>query len=179
MDKNDPLLSEALELIHKEGLKKILRNIGNSKVIAINALTISDKAEVMAEKLKAYWSNEKVGVINIGGEEEHISKELKAAQEAYDRIICLATPLQFSHDGIAVSEYVDCSFLHFNLGRIKSTADERIIATYAKEVANHQGFILSELLPEYMDSYIGELPKRRNRFRRVIKKLANRDLSWS
>ena len=35
--KNDPTLSEALGLIHKEGIKKISRAIGKSKVISLCA----------------------------------------------------------------------------------------------------------------------------------------------
>ncbi|WP_462251652.1 GumC family protein [Ekhidna sp.] len=178
-DSKDSILSEALDLIHTEGLKKISRAVGESKVVAINALTLSDKADALIEGLKAYWSNENVGVLNLSGEKEEIEKEVNSASKKYDRVICLSTPLQFSHDGINAAEIADCSFLHFNLGRIKSVADERIIRTYSEEVTNNQGFILSELLPEYMDSYIGELPKRRNKIRKIIKKLVNRDLSWS
>ena len=142
-------------------------------------MTISDKADSMVEGLKNYWSKENVVVLQLSGEKEDIVKEIKAARKSYDRVICLSTPLQFSHDGITTAEIADCSFLHFNLGRIKSVADERIINTYSAEISNNQGFILSDLLPEYMDSYIGELPKQRNQFRRIIKKLINRDLSWS
>ncbi|MEM6523407.1 MAG: hypothetical protein AAF693_06440 [Bacteroidota bacterium] len=178
-DKNDPVLSEALELISNESLKKIIRAIRKSKVITINALTSSDKADELVKELKIYWRNEKVEVLRLCGDQEDIAKAIDVARKKYDRVICLATPLQFSHDGITATEIAECSFLHFNLGRIKSVADERIISTYLSEVSNNQGFILSRLLPEYMDSYIGELPKRRNKFRKVIKKLVNRDLSWS
>lgn len=178
-DKNDPILSEALSLIHKESIKKIARAIGKSKVIAINELTLSDKADALLEELQSFWSKEKIGVIKVNGEKDEIADAISNAKKSHDRVICLSTPLQFSHDGITAAEYADCSFLHFNLGRIKSVADARIISTYANEVFNNQGFILSELLPEYMDSYIGELPKQRNRIRILIKKLVNRDLSWS
>lgn len=178
-DKSDPILSEALGLIHKEGIKKIVRSIGKSKVIAINELTLSDKADALVEELQSFWSKEKVGIVEVNGEKDEIAETIDNAKKSHHRVICLSTPLQFSHDGITAAEHADCSFLHFRLGRIKSVADARIISTYSNEVSNNQGFILSELLPEYMDSYIGELPKRRNKIRRLIKKLVNRDLSWS
>ncbi|MBC6426102.1 MAG: hypothetical protein GDA51_06470 [Ekhidna sp.] len=176
---NDPLLSEALGMIYKEGLKKISRAIGKSKVISINSLTTSDRFDDLIEGLKEYWANENISILTFNGEKEKVAEEVEASLKTHDRVICLATPLQFSHDGINAAEIAECSFLHFNLGRIKSIADDRIIKDYENEVENNKGFILSELLPEYMDSYIGELPKRRSKFRRAIKKLINRDLSWS
>ena len=177
--KNDPTLSEALSLIHKEGIKKISRVIGKSKVISINALSISDKADALVECLKTYWPKEKVAVLQLNGEKAEIAAKVKEAKKNNDRIICLSVPLQFSDDGFNTAELAECSFLHFNLGRIKTVADDRIIGVYTKEVSNNKGFVLSQLLPEYMDSYIGEIPKRRNKLRRLIKKLVNRDLSWS
>ena len=166
-------------MIHKEGIKKILRAIGKSKVISINVLSISDKADALVECLKSHWLKEKVEVLHLNGEKDEITAEVKAAKKNNDRVICLSVPLQFSDDGLSAAELAECSFLHFNLGRIKTVADQRIIRTYPNEVTNNKGFVLSELLPEYMDSYIGELPKRRNKFRRLMKKLINRDLSWS
>lgn len=176
---NDPVLSKALSLIFKESIKKITGTIDDCKVIAINSIAASDHPEKLIEGLGAHWAKEKTCVLNLSGDKNEIVKQIEKAKKAYDRIICLANPLQFSHDGINAAIHADCSFLHFNLGRIKSIADERMINNYVQEVKNHKGFILSELLPEYMDTYIGELPKRRNRFRVMIKKLVNRDLSWT
>ena len=175
----DPLLKQTLDTLYKEGIKKISCVIGKSKTISINSLTVSDTADHLVEALQAYWSNEKVGVLTLDGEKEQIAKEIKASLKAYDRLICLATPLQFSHDGINIANVADCSILHFNLGRIKSIADDRIIRNFDSEVENSNGYVLSELLPEYMDTFIGEVPKRRNLIRRIIKKLVNRDFSWS
>ncbi len=177
-DQKDPILSEALSLIQREGLKKISKAIGTSKVIALNALTLGDKVDVLAKELKAHWPKEDIVILHLSGDPDQLTEELNKARLRYDRVICITPPLQFSDDGINVAEMADCSFLHFTLGRIKSVADERIVNTYAKEVVNNRGFILSNLLPEYMDSYIGELPKRRNRIRRIIKKILHRDLSW-
>lgn len=177
--KKDALLSETLAVIKEEGLKKISRVIGKSKVISINVLTISDKAEILAESLKSYWSKDKVAVLHLKGEKDDLRIEVDNALKTHDRVICLSIPLQFSYDGLNAAEIAECNFLHFTLGRIKSSADERITGTYLNDVTNYKGFILSELQPEYMDSYIGEVPKRRNKFRRLIKKLVNRDLSWS
>ncbi|NQZ78813.1 MAG: hypothetical protein HRT61_22265, partial [Ekhidna sp.] len=126
-----------------------------------------------------FWSDEDVEILNLSGKKEEIAREVESASKTHDRVICLTTPLQFSYDGINAADVATCCFLHFNLGRIKSAADERIIDTYSKEVSNNHGFILSGLLPEYMETYIGELPKQRNMFRRIIKKLINRDLSWT
>ena len=178
-ENNDPILAEALQLICYESIKKISRAIGQSQAIAINELSLNDKPDLLIQKLQAYWSNEKVGVLRLRGEKEEMAKEIAVARKAYDRIICLTTPLQFSHDGINSAELADCSFLHFSLGRIKSVADERIVRTYYQEIENTSGFILSNLLPEYMDTYIGELPKKRNRIRRIFKKVLNRDFARS
>lgn len=178
-DPKDLILSESLHLIHTEGLKKISSAIGRCKVIALNAMTMSDKADALASGLTAYWHQERIEVLDVSGEKEAIAAAVKASLKSHDRVICLSTPLQFSHDGINAAGVAECSFLHFNLGRVKSPTDDRIIRNISKEVTNNQGFILSELLPEYMDSYIGELPKSRNKLRRIIKKLVTRDLSWS
>ena len=175
---DDHILEKALNLINTEGVKKVCREIGKNQTIAINALTTADDAAQLVEGLKAYWKNEKVEVLSLTGEKEEIKKEITEALKSNDRLICLASPLQFSYDGINVAEVADCSLLNFTLGRITSSADARVIRDYEQANANHKGFILSGLLPEYMDTYVGELPKRRNGIRRVIKKLVNRDFSW-
>ena len=175
----DPILKEALSLIGQEGIKRIIRSVDEGKVIVINALSVADKTDELVEMLVSNWANQNVGVIHLDGIKEEITKQIEDATKKFDKVICLSTPLQFSHDGIIACELADCNFLHFSLGRIKSTADGRIIRDYNAEVINTKGFILSGLQPEYMDSYIGEVPKRRSRVRSIIKKLVNRDLSWS
>ncbi|NQZ78833.1 MAG: hypothetical protein HRT61_22365, partial [Ekhidna sp.] len=46
-DRKDPILRGALQVIDNENLKKIARSVGTGKVIALNALTISDKADML------------------------------------------------------------------------------------------------------------------------------------
>ena len=174
----DPILKRTLDTLYKEGIKKISFEIGKSKIISINSLTVSDLGDHLIESLQGYWPNEKVAVLTLEGETEKISKEIEATLQKHDRVICLASPLQFSHDGVNIANVAECSLLHFNLGRIKSIADDRIIRNFTSEVEDYNGYVLSELLPEYMDTYIGEVPKRRNLIRRIIKKIVNRDFSW-
>ncbi len=174
----DQKLLKALDLINKEGIKKIWRKIDESTTITINTLNLHDETEQLINDLKAYWAKEKVSVIFVTGHKEEIEQQLRASMKKTDRLICVTNPLQFSYDGINLAEMSDCSFLLYPLNKVKTPANARAIQDLTNASISHKGFILTQLQSEYMDSYVGELPKRRIWIRRVIKNLINRYFLW-
>ncbi len=118
-------------------------------------------------------------MLQVTGTDQEIVRQISEAGIDCDRVILTSSPLQFSNDGIIVAEHADCSFLQFSLGRVKSPVDERVMLNYKAQKTNFQGVVLNNFLPEYMDSYLGEIPKKRNKFRLIIKKILNREMSWN
>lgn len=174
----DEVLSKAISLIEKEGAKKMAQAIGERKTIAINSLSSREELGNTIKALKKCWKGEKVKVMNFTKDEGDIAAKILEVSKNYDRVVCTSNPLQFSYDGFEVAKASACDFLHFTLGRVKNQADDRVLRDYPSNATNHLGFIVNDLKPDYMDSYIGELPKRRNMIRRIFKKLINGDFTW-
>ncbi len=63
---SDEILCKAIDLIRHEELKKLLKAIGESKMIAINSLTANDDASNIIECLKEHWSAHEKGFCVTG-----------------------------------------------------------------------------------------------------------------
>jgi len=174
---HDAILIDALTTIHNESVKRIAKAIGDHRVVTVNSMTTKDDPSEVIKFLKKHWKKEKVGILVLTGDFHTIKEKIERSLKKYSRLLCLSQPLQFSADGITAAELSDCNFLHFSLGRLKTPVDRRILREY-QSVSNNKGFILSDLQPEFMDSYVGEVPMTRNFVRKLIKKILKRELTW-
>lgn len=174
---SDRLFQRSLRYFQAEEVKKILSEVQDAKVITINALSAREDALPVAEALKQKINDRDVEVLDLRdvGEEMDAVQQLKEKAASHEQVLVLPPPLQYSYDGFALAEASDCNLLTFGLGRVKTAADKRIMKLFERPGFNHLGMVLTNLKPEHMEGYVGGIPKRRNWFRRTIKKLVQRE----
>lgn len=174
---NDGLFQRSLKYFQGEEIKKILAEVRDARIITINALSAREESLRVAEALKQKLDSKDVEVLDLRamGEEEDAVQQLKEKAARHEQVLVLPPPLQYSYDGLALAEASDCNLLTFGLGRVKTAADKRIMKFFDSPGFNHLGMVLTNLKPEHMEGYVGGIPKQRNWFRRVVKKLVQRE----
>ncbi len=173
----DSLLARSLKFFQGEEVKKVLKEVRDAKIITINSLSSREDSLSIAEALKQKMNNADVAVLDLRKHEGDVDviKQMKVTASKHHHLLVLPPPLQYSYDGLALAEASDCNLLTFGLGRIKTTADTRIMKLFETPGFNHLGMVLTHLKTEHMEGYVGGIPKRRNWFRRTIKKLIQRE----
>lgn len=174
---NDHLFASSLKYFQWEEIKKILSQVGDSKIITINALSAREDALPVAEALKQKMDGEDVKVLDLRDACDDVDAVCQMKKEAskHNRLLVLPPPIQYSHDGLALAEASDCNLLAFGLGRVKTSVDKRIMKLFENPGFNHVGMVLTNLKPEHMEGYVGGMPKQRNWFRRTLKQLIHRE----
>ncbi len=173
----DHLFQRSLKYFQGEEVKKVLSEVRDAKIITVNALSAREDSLSVAETLKQTIDGKDVEVLDLRevGDEGDAVLRLKATAARHEQVLVLPPPLQYSYDGLALAEASDCNLLTFGLGRVKTAADKRIMKLFETPGFNHLGVVLTNLKPEHMEGYVGGIPKRRNWFRRTIKKLVQRE----
>lgn len=174
---SDNLLSRSLKYFQGEELKKILAKVRDAKIITINSLSAREDSLPVAEAMKQKMVGEDVEVLDLREVDVGLDATRLVQEKAvhHDQLLVLPPPLQYSYDGLALAEASDCNLLTFGLGRIKTSADKRIMKLFESPGFNHLGMVLTNLKPEHMESYVGGIPRKRNWFRRGLKKLIQRE----
>lgn len=173
----DSLFERSLQYFQGEEVKKILTEVREAKIITINALSAREDAASVAEALKLKMSGGNVEVLDLRNveDENNVVAVMKEKAEQNEHLLVLPPPLQYSFDGLVLAEASDCNLLTFGLGRVKTMADIRIMKHFDRPCFNHLGMVLTNLKPQYMEGYVGGVPKQRSWFRRMIKKFINRE----
>ncbi|MDW3195136.1 MAG: hypothetical protein R8G66_22370 [Cytophagales bacterium] len=173
----DRLFTSSLKYFQLEEVKKVLAEIRDSKIITINALSAREDTMPVAEALKQKMEGEDVDVLDLrqAEDEADVVRLMKQRSEMHNQVLVLPPPLQYSYDGLALAEASDCNLLTFGLGRVKTSADKRIMKLFEAPGFRHLGMVLTNLKPEHMEGYVGGIPKQRNWFRRIVKKIIQRE----
>lgn len=173
----DQLFASSLKYFQGEEVKKVLAEIRDSKIITINALSAREDTLSVAKAIRQRMVGKEVETLDLRQvtDDADVVQLMKDKTAEYDQLLVLPPPLQYSYDGLALAEASDCNLLTFGLGRVRTSADQRIMKLFETPGFNHLGMVLTDLKPEHMEGYVGGIPKRRNWFRRVVKKMVQRE----
>ena len=173
----DRLFQRSLQYFQGEEVKKIVSEVRGSKIVTINALSAREDTLPLAEAMQQKLAGDDVAVLDLreAGGEIDIEQQLEEVASRHEQVLVLPPPLQYSYDGLTLAAAGDCNLLTFGLGRVKTSADKRIMKLFEAPDFNHLGMVLTNLKPEHMEGYVGSIPKQRNWFRRVIKRIIQRE----
>lgn len=173
----DELMAQSLKYFQIEEVKKVMAEIRDCRIITLNALSSRENNAPLAEAISARMGDEGVEILDLRAADPQwdLVQKMKEAAKACNHLLVLPPPLQYSHDGLALAEASDANLLTFELGRVQTASDKRVMEIFKSPGFNHLGMVLSNLKPEHMEGYVGGIPKRRSWIRRMIKKLLQRE----